>query len=402
MTDGVRKAAAVAVVGSLHYDILVSGADRPRRGETLFGEAWAPKCGGKGGNQAIEAARHGAATAIVGAVGEDEFGDALLSRLGEALVDTTEVFRLANIGSGISVALFDSDGDYGAVIVPGANWGMTSAMIEDCRVVEDCRVLLLQNELRPETNLAAATIARKGGAKIVLNAAPARTLSDGLTRLVDLLVVNEIEAEMLAGCPPVSGFEAAEVAAAAAARPSAGGVGDAWWRWIAAGVPRDLAIAGCRSFRCRGKHARRGRCRHRRPSGSTCRRRAAGERCALCKCSRGRPRGDAGARTWRPRPRGDAVNPGHADLGQLKVPSHAGSRPPKAHCIRSGSWPLQSTGYFTSRPDNGIRRSRTRPGNNWKISTTPTWILKCPVKVADPISHGSLRIGTRTFSFSIS
>ena len=214
MTDGVRKAAAVAVVGSLHYDILVSGADRPRRGETLFGEAWAPKCGGKGGNQAIEAARHGAATAIVGAVGEDEFGDALLSRLGEALVDTTEVFRLANIGSGISVALFDSDGDYGAVIVPGANWGMTSAMIEDCRVVEDCRVLLLQNELRPETNLAAATIARKGGAKIVFNAAPARTLSDGLTRLVDLLVVNEIEAEMLAGCPPVSGFEAAEVAAA--------------------------------------------------------------------------------------------------------------------------------------------------------------------------------------------
>ncbi len=214
MTDRAPKSAAVAAVGSLHYDILVTGADRPRRGETLFGEEWAWKCGGKGGNQAIEAARHGAATAFVGAVGEDDFGEALLIRLGEALVDTTEVFRLENIGSGMSVALLDSGGDYGAVIVPGANWGMTPAMLEDSRAVENCRVLLLQNEMRPEANLAAATIARKGGATIVLNAAPARTVADGLMVLVDLLVVNEIEAETLAGCPPVSGFEAAEAAAA--------------------------------------------------------------------------------------------------------------------------------------------------------------------------------------------
>ena len=214
MTSCAPGVAAVAVVGSLHYDILVTGADRPRRGETLFGEAWAWKCGGKGGNQAIEAARHGAATAFVGAVGEDDFGEALLMRLDEAQVNTTEVFRLANIGSGMSIAMFDSGGDYGAVIVPGANWGITSAMLESSRVVEDCDVLLLQNEIRPETNLAAATIARKGGATIVLNAAPARMVEDELMGLVDLLVVNEIEAEMLAGCPPVSSYEAAEAAAA--------------------------------------------------------------------------------------------------------------------------------------------------------------------------------------------
>ncbi len=214
MTDYAPGPAAVAVIGSLHYDILVTGADRPRQGETLFGETWEWKCGGKGGNQAIEAARHGAATAFVGAVGEDDFGEALLRRLDEAQVNTSEVFRVANIGSGMSVALFDPEGDYGAVIVPGANWNLTSAMLESSRVVDNCRVLLLQNEIRPETNLAAATIARKGGATIVLNAAPARTVADELLGLVDLLVVNEIEAEMLAGCPPVSGFEAAEAAAA--------------------------------------------------------------------------------------------------------------------------------------------------------------------------------------------
>lgn len=214
MTDCAPGSSAVAVVGSLHYDILVTGADRPRRGETLFGEAWAWKCGGKGGNQAIEAARHGAETAFVGAVGEDDFGEALLRRLDEAQVNATEVLRLANIGSGMSVALFDPGGDYGAVIVPGANWGISPATLESSRVVENCRVLLLQNEIRPETNLAAATIARKGGATIVLNAAPARTVADELMGLVDLLVVNEIEAEVLAGCPPVSGMEAAEAAAA--------------------------------------------------------------------------------------------------------------------------------------------------------------------------------------------
>ena len=215
MTAPSPPAVAVAVVGSLHYDILVTGADRPRPGETLFGEAWAWKCGGKGGNQAIEAARHGAATAFLGAVGSDDFGTALLARLGEARVDTAGVHRLPSHGSGMSVALFDPGGNYGAVIVPGANWHITDAMLDGSRALATCRVLLLQNEVRPETNLLAAAIARSGGATVVLNAAPARPLTDELAALVDILVVNEIEAEMMAGCPPVSGFEAAEAAAAA-------------------------------------------------------------------------------------------------------------------------------------------------------------------------------------------
>ena len=213
MTDRLPGAASVAVVGSLHYDILVTGADRPRRGETLLGEAWAWKGGGKGGNQAVEAARHGATTAFVGAVGDDDPGEALLMHLAKAQVDTTDVHRLPNCGSGMSVALFDSSGDYGAVIVPGANWRITSAMLKESRAVANCRVLLLQNEVRPETNLTAAAMARKAGATVVLNAAPARTMTDEFLGLVNILVVNEIEAEMLAECPPVSSFEAAEAAA---------------------------------------------------------------------------------------------------------------------------------------------------------------------------------------------
>jgi ribokinase len=113
--------AQVVVVGSLHYDILVDAPDRPRKGETVTGRSWAPKFGGKGGNQAAAARRQGAPTAMVGAVGKDSFGAALLEGLDRAKVDRSAVAILDGVGSGMSVAIFDDGGDYGAVIVSGAN-----------------------------------------------------------------------------------------------------------------------------------------------------------------------------------------------------------------------------------------------------------------------------------------
>lgn len=205
----------VCVVGSLHYDILVTGGGRPRKGETLVAEAWAWKCGGKGGNQAIEAARHGASASFVGAVGGDTFGDALLARLVDAGVDISEVERIARVGSGMSVAIFDSDGDYGAVIVPGANWLIRDEAIDASHLLGACAVLLLQNETRPETNLRAANRARAVGARIILNAAPAQQLPGDLAALLDLIVVNEIEAEMMSGIGTVSDMASATKAAGA-------------------------------------------------------------------------------------------------------------------------------------------------------------------------------------------
>lgn len=205
----------IAVVGSLHYDILVIGDDRPRKGETLFGQSWSWKCGGKGGNQAIEAARHGGRVAFVGAVGRDGFGDALLNRLDTAGVDIKGVRRLADTGSGMSVALFDKTGDYGAVIVPGSNWRVAPEDLADNPALRSCRALLLQNEVRPELNIAAAQLAKTAGAIVILNAAPVRDLPEALAALLDVLVVNEIEAEALAGCGPVGTIAAAERAATA-------------------------------------------------------------------------------------------------------------------------------------------------------------------------------------------
>jgi ribokinase len=202
---------AVVVVGSLHYDIMVDAPDRPRKGETIAGRSWAPKFGGKGGNQAVAARRRGAPTAMVGAVGDDSFGAALLAGLDRAKVDRTNVAMLSGVGSGMSVAIFDDDGDYGAVIVSGANLAIAPGQA-GIELLSQGKVLVLQNEIPEVVNEAVARQARNLGVTTILNAAPARPFTTSLPDLVDILIVNAIEAEMLGG-GDVSSLETAAYAA---------------------------------------------------------------------------------------------------------------------------------------------------------------------------------------------
>jgi ribokinase len=188
----------VIVVGSLHYDIVVDAPDRPRKGETLAARSWTPKFGRKGGNQAVAAGRQGVPTAMVGAVGDDSFGAALLAGLDRAQVDRTNVAVLGGIASGMSVAIFDDDGDYGAVIVSGANLAIAPEQA-GAELLSRGKVLVLQNEIPEVVNEAVARHAWDLGMATILNAAPARPFTTSLADLVDVLVVNAIEAEMLGG-----------------------------------------------------------------------------------------------------------------------------------------------------------------------------------------------------------
>lgn len=190
----------VAVVGSLHLDIVVAAPRLPARDETLIGSAWHYKCGGKGGNQAVAAARFGAHTGFGGRVGEDDFGDRLIANLKAAGVGAGAVGREPARGSGMSVAITEAGGEYGAVVVSGANLTIDAAAIAtQWAPLWQARVLLLQNEVPEPVNLAAARAAKKNGARVVLNAAPAREINDGLLALTDVLVVNRVEARMLTG-----------------------------------------------------------------------------------------------------------------------------------------------------------------------------------------------------------
>lgn len=187
----------VLTVGSLHYDIMVEADHLPARDETAVGSRWYPKFGGKGGNQAVSVCRQGARSRMFGAVGDDEFGRFLRDGLRAAGVDDSFVTTHPQTGSGMSVAIQDATGDYAATIVSGANLAIDPAVLCNDAVWEGVTILVLQNEVPDAVNLAAATEARRRGVRTVLNAAPVRPLPPALPPLIDVLVVNAVEAEMM-------------------------------------------------------------------------------------------------------------------------------------------------------------------------------------------------------------
>jgi ribokinase len=224
---------AVVVVGSLHYDIMIEAPDRPRKGETVTGQVWYPKFGGKGGNQAVAAAMAGAVTRFVGAVGQDGFAGLMLETLQSQGITTDYVAKVKDCGTGMSVAIIDADGDYGAVIVSGANLRINAAQFDDPALWQGAKILILQNEVTEAVNIAAARAARRHGLTVCLNAAPWRDLPQELTALIDVLVVNAIEAEDMGGLA-VRDLASAEQAATmltaqvATVIVTAGGDGVAW------------------------------------------------------------------------------------------------------------------------------------------------------------------------------
>ncbi|MBV9873635.1 MAG: ribokinase [Verrucomicrobia bacterium] len=212
--NGLSIPSGVVVVGSLHLDILVRASQRPRKGETLPGQSWNYKPGGKGGNQAVAAAQFGASVSMISRVGDDDFGVRLLEHLKSAAVDTQYVSVDAESGSGMSVAIVDAEGDYGAVIVSGANLHLSKAEVDKAELlIAKSRVLVLQNEVPEVTNLAAAILAKDHGVRVILNAAPARPLGSDMAAKVDLLIVNAVEAEMMGGVAVTSLSTASRAAA---------------------------------------------------------------------------------------------------------------------------------------------------------------------------------------------
>lgn len=198
-TSRAKPHPGVLVVGSLHYDIMLNAPRLPRRDETVAGSRWWPKFGGKGGNQAVAVARAGVPCRMLGAVGDDGFAPLLRHGLRAAGVDDRFLQTIAATGSGMSVAIATPDGDYGAVIVSGANLSIDPTALADDRLWHGVAVLLLQNEVTPALDLAAAQAARARGLPVVLNAAPMRDLAPAFAALIDVLVVNAVEAEMLGG-----------------------------------------------------------------------------------------------------------------------------------------------------------------------------------------------------------
>ncbi|UFU03337.1 ribokinase [Ruania suaedae] len=183
----------VVVVGSANMDVVARVPRIPGPGETLLASSFTRGGGGKGANQAVAAARAGgAATAFVGALGQDADGEALRHSLTGAGVDTGAV-RTSGEPTGTALISVADDGENAIVVVGGANADLTDLDSRQREAIEGADVLLAQLEIDPQVVLAAAR-ARRPGAVFVLNAAPSQELADDLWAEVDVLVVNEHEA----------------------------------------------------------------------------------------------------------------------------------------------------------------------------------------------------------------
>lgn len=182
----------VCVVGSANLDLVATAARLPGPGETVLGSSFAEHAGGKGLNQAVAAARSGASTAFVGAVGGDAAGHALRRVLTADRIDDR---RLRTVGepTGRALITVDERGENSIVVVPGANATVTA---DD---LPTSRVLLAQLEVPIDAVAAALAAAGDAGTITVLNPAPAAELPAGLLGRCDLVVPNEHELELLGG-----------------------------------------------------------------------------------------------------------------------------------------------------------------------------------------------------------
>jgi ribokinase len=183
----------VVVVGSANVDLVFPVQRIPRPGETVLSGVMSRGPGGKGANQAVASARAGARTAIVASLGADDSGQLLRDVLAGSGVDLSLVSS-TTIPTGTAIITVEEGGENSIVVAPGANGELTLSEAA-AQVIGGAKIVLSQLEIPfPTVQEAAAT-----SSYFILNAAPAAELPDELLADVDLLVVNETEAEVIAG-----------------------------------------------------------------------------------------------------------------------------------------------------------------------------------------------------------
>jgi ribokinase len=194
------------VFGSLNVDLVFQVEALPRPGETVLCPGHTLAAGGKGANQAAAAAKAGAVVRMVGQVGDDDFGRFVTGALKAAGVDGAGI-RISGSATGIAVIGVDRQAENQIMVASGANLDTDAGQIDDAGLAPGTTVLC-QNEIRPEATFALLERARARGARTILNLAPAAAVPGSVLDALDVLVVNQIEAQMAAG----AGGEPADLA----------------------------------------------------------------------------------------------------------------------------------------------------------------------------------------------
>ena len=187
-------------VGGIALDVTLELPRLPEDGECVAATHLHQSLGGKAANQAVAAARLGGAVALVGAMGIDATGDALLAQLAAEHIDVRCVQRDAHHGTGMVVLERTSHGGKQTAVFPGANATVTPAFIESmASTIAAARVVMVQFEIPLDAAVRALEIAQHSGATVILDAAPARALSPEILRCATVVKANAAEASKLTG-----------------------------------------------------------------------------------------------------------------------------------------------------------------------------------------------------------
>lgn len=210
----------VLIVGSINVDLVVRTARLPTPAETVTGGVFSRHPGGKGANQAVAAARLGAAVTFIGAVGDDDFGRSALADLAAESIDVSGVAQLDDAHTGVALIVVDERGENQIAVASGANGRVDRQFVESALAASSRPrggVFLANLELADDAVLAGARFAARHGMRVLINPAPARELPAELLAFGPILLPNQREAEALTGeREPV---DAARVLAARSGEP---------------------------------------------------------------------------------------------------------------------------------------------------------------------------------------
>ncbi|AVJ02888.1 ribokinase [Haemophilus influenzae] len=190
----------LTVLGSINADHVISVPYFSKPGETLTGDNYQLVYGGKGGNQAVAAARLGANVEFIGCVGSDVIGETMKNAFAQEGIDTTHINTVSQEMTGMAFIQVAQSGENSIVLASGANAHLGEMVVRqsEAQIAQsDCLLMQLETPLFGVE--LAAQIAKKNGVKVVLNPAPAQILSDELLSLIDIITPNETEAEILTG-----------------------------------------------------------------------------------------------------------------------------------------------------------------------------------------------------------
>lgn len=211
-----KKPPKILVVGSFVMDLICTSNRFPQSGETVLGTSFSTAPGGKGANQAVQAARLGAKVSMVGKLGKDDFGRQILCSLNDSDVDTNGVLysdTCSTAVGNIQLEVSENGTANRILVIPGANMDITVAEIESLKNnISNYDMVILQLEIPMEINVAVAKWAYEKGVPVMLNSAPSAPLPDELIKCLTYISPNEHEISDMTGIA-VTDLTSAEKAA---------------------------------------------------------------------------------------------------------------------------------------------------------------------------------------------